>query len=325
MHRHLLLSLALTSCTVPSEDPALPRVGTVTGGLSSPADGDAWIFLYRPNEGPPGQPAVPVTITAVPAARRTTDPRFVIAQVSPNPYRLWGLVDVDADFDPSIDVLAQPSFGDRVSSGVDFQSQPGRGAVVDLSIDTPIFTEPPAFSVEGEPDQDVLLDPSLNALTPITLQSDPVGTYDSQRVAFTFGLVDANNDGTPDDLNGDGLPDLSLQLFLRWLPLPGQLPAGQTVVAPLAFDPTPFLRTLQGRLDLTVSTQRLQVLMLPQALLQAPQPDGGLALSAFGAPPAGRYELIALAGNGQYWRLPNQLADRVSSQGTRFRIDRVSP
>lgn len=320
-----LTVLLCAGCTTPSEPDVLERTGTVEGPITTSASGDAWVFLYRPGEGPPGAPAVPPYATAVSAERMRADARFVIANVKPNPYELYGLVDVDGDFDATIDVLSQVTAGDRTTKQrVPVQSQPGRGANVGVELETPVFTEPPAFAFEGEADLDVVLDPALDAITPLTLVSDPVGQFDPKKVAFTFGLVDEDNDGRPDDVNGDGTPDLSLQLFLRWRPLPGQVAPNTTVIVPLVFDPSPFIRTLQGRLDTTVTSTRLQVVMVPQAQALGPSEDGGTGLTPFGTPPAGDYELVALAAGGQFWRLPNQLGAKVPSQSVRLHIDRSS-
>ena len=48
---------------------ALKLASEVEGALSVPEGltGDAWLFLYRPTEGPPGEPAFPVFVTAVSA------------------------------------------------------------------------------------------------------------------------------------------------------------------------------------------------------------------------------------------------------------------
>jgi hypothetical protein len=318
----VLLLCGLAACSEPSESSPLTRNGTVTGAITAPVSGDAWVFLYNPGEGPPGPPAVPRTLTAVSASRLATDPRYVMANVPPNPWRLFGLLDVDGDFDATIDVLAQPTAGDRVSEPIDFQSQPGRGANVPLELSGPVFTEPPAFRLEGEDDLDVVIDPAVEALTPLTLTADALDRFDPKKIGFTFGLLDADGNGRPDDTDGDGTPDLSLQLFLRWLPRPGQLPAGTTVIVPLAFDPSPFIRTLEGRLDTTVTATRIQAVLVPQAQALGPTADGGTGITPFGTPPAGNYELVALQAGGQYWRLPNQLD--VPSQRTRLHIDRES-
>ncbi|MFT3708967.1 MAG: hypothetical protein QM817_15060 [Archangium sp.] len=321
--RELALLLTLASCTEPSEPQILDRMGVVEGPIESSVNGDAWLFLYKPGEGPPGAPAIPQSVSAVSAGRLEVEHRYVISNVRPNPYRLYGLLDVDGDFDATIDVLSQPSAGDRVSKGIEFQSQPGRGAHVPLEIDTPIFVDPPAFSFEGEVDNDVKLDPALDAVTPLTLVSDPLGRYDPKKIAFVFGLVDADGDGRPDDVDGDLVPDLSIQLFLRWQPRAGQLAAGDTVIVPLAFDPSPFLRTLENRLDTTVTTQRLQVVMVPQAQQLGTGIDGGPEITPFGPPPAGDYELVVLQAGGQFWRIPNQLGASTPSQATRLHIDRM--
>lgn len=320
----LLLCVCLASCTEPTEAPPLERTGHVTGTITTTSAGDAWLFLYRSGEGPPGQPTEPLAVTAVSASRLTIDPRFVFANVSPNAYRLYGILDVDANFDGTVDVLSQPTSGDRVSAGVELQAQPGRGAVADVDFSRVVHLDPPAFSFEGEADLDVSLDPALDAITPLTLVSDTVGVFDRQRLGFTFGLLDDDGDGRPDDRDGDGTPDFTLQLFLRWLPRPGQVEVGTTVIVPLVFDPSPFLRTLEGRLDTTVTTTRLQVVMIPQAIAQRPSADGGVITEAFGVPPAGDYELIALQAGGQFWRVPNQLGDRQPSQSARLHIDRNS-
>ncbi|MBL8913470.1 MAG: hypothetical protein JNM17_22415 [Archangium sp.] len=324
--RELILVAIIAGCTDPSEAQKLDRTGTVEGPLTTSLSGDAWLFLYKPGEGPPGAPAIPQSVSAVSAQQLDAEHRYVIANVRPNPYRLFGILDVDGDFDATIDVLSQASAGDRISKkGIDFQSQPGRGAHVPFEIDDPVFVDPPAFSFEGEADNDVKLDPSLDAVTPLTLISNDLGRYDPKKIAFVFGLVDANGDDRPDDLDGDFVPDLSIQLFLRWIPKAGQLPPDATVIVPLAFDPSPFLRTLENRLDTTVTTQRLQVLMVPNAQLLDPhgEPDGGASVTPFGPPPAGDYELVVLQAGGQFWRVPNQLGATVPSQATRLHIDRV--
>lgn len=324
--RSLALSAALVcaACTTPSEPESADRLGVVQGSLEVPVTADVWAFLYRPGEGPPGAPVAPAFFSAVSAARVAESAHYVIANVKPNPWRLYGVLDVDGDFDLSIDVLSQPTAGDRVSRGVEFQSQPGRGATVSLEIREPIFTEPPAFSFEGEPDLDVTLDPALDAVTPLTLVADSLnGRFDAKKIGFTFGLVDADGDGRPDDVNGDGTPDLTTQFFLRWKPRPGQVAEGVQVIVPLAFDPSPFIRTLEGRLDTTVSTSRLQVVMVPQAQALGPADDGGSGLSNFGAPPQGEYELVILSASGQFWRVPNGLGASTPTQGTRLHIDRA--
>lgn len=319
------LCAALLAACAPTEDNPLAKTGPVTGVFSAPdgLTGDAWLFLYRPGEGPPGAPAVPVAATAVSALRFPSDPHFVFGQVPANPYRLWGLLDVDSNFDPAIDVLSQPGAGDRVGDGVELQVQPGRGASQDYAAGTLVEREPPAFVLEGVL-ADVVLDQLPGTTTPLTLVADSLGRFDPARTTFPIGLVDANGDGRPDDVDGDGVPDLSLQLFLRWLPRPGQLADGTTVIVPLVFDPSPVLRTLNGQLGVVATLQRLQAYVVPTAQQLTVDANGRQQVTPFGTPPAGDYELIVLAAGGQFWRLPNGLATTVPTQGIRLHFDRVS-
>lgn len=317
-----LALLTLCACEPTEPWPSTTR-GPVTGAFQTPGGvgGDAWLFLFRPGEGPPGTPTTPRFATAVSAARLERDPRFVFPEVPAGSYRAWGFLDVDSDFDPEVDVLAQPGAGDRVGVGVEVEVQPGRGARFDYRADALVPFEPPAFRLEGVGD-DVRLDDLPSSLTPLTLVAEPLERFDPARLGFPLGLVDADGDGRPDDADGDGVPDLSLQLFLRWLPLPGQLPEGVDVIVPLAFDPTPALRQLDGTLGLTVVMSRLQTWVLPLAERVTTGADGQQQLEPLDAPPPGAWEVVALAGSGQYWRLPNALGDRWPSQRTRLRFDR---
>jgi hypothetical protein len=320
-----VLLVALGACS-PTEEAPLARLATVTGTVAAPegVGGAAWLFLYRSHQGPPGTPAVPVAATAVSALRRQTDPRFVFAQVEPNPYRLLALLDVDGNFDPQVDVLAQAGAGDRLGQGVELEVQPGKTLDVDCAATTLVTQEPPAFHLVGAGD-DVSLDQLAAGTTPLTLEADDVGHLNPARTAFSLGLVDADGDGRPDDANGDGVADLSLQLLLHWLPLPGQAPPGTVVVVPLVFDPSPFVSALGGNLQARTTAQRLQAGLVAQGAEVTTDSAGKVTLSSIGSPPAGAYELVALGAQGQFWRLPNQLGTTLSSQRVSFHFDRTAP
>lgn len=321
------IGVLLAACTTPSEEWPSEKAGRVRGDavVTPGLSGDVWAFLYAPGEGFPGVPAVPKLVTAVSAQRLSAgDAHFVFGSVAPNPYRLWGFLDVDSNFDPSFDVLSQPGAGDRVGFGVELNLQPGATASQSLEIGTAVRDEPPAFRLEGD-ETDIVLDGSLDNPVVLTLVTDDVGRLDPKRTAFHFGLVDTNADGSPDDLNGDGVPDLSLQIFLRWKPRPGQDSGGGSVIVPLVFDPSPFLSALGGQLGVEVAVTRVQGAVVPQAQRLISQPGRPLSLMPVGAAPSGDYEVIALAPTGQYWRLPNDLGKSMPAQGARFHFDRVAP
>lgn len=316
--------VVLANCS-PTENPALTRTGTVSGPIviGDGLRGDVWAFLYKPHEGPPEAVGVPQSITAVSATRVAVDQRYVFGQVKPNPFRLWGLLDVDGNFDPSIDVLSQPTKGDQVAShAVDVNVQPGRGASAELLIDRPVKSDPPAFVLDTD-QADVSLDATLGANSTLTLVSDSLGRFDAKRGGFEIGLVDANGDGVPDDANGDGTPDLSLTLFLRWLPRNGQRADGEILV-PLLYNPAPFLSVLQNRLDTTVIADRLQTVVIAteQVVTDA---NGKQTITALSSPPPGSYELVALVPGGQFWRVPNQLGSTIASQNVQLHFDRRGP
>jgi len=320
-------SLLAAACTTPSEEWPLEKAGRVTGGveLTEGLSGDVWAFLYAPGEGPPGPPAFPKLATAVSAQRLASgDARYVFGSVAPNPYRLWGFLDVDSNFDPSIDVLAQAGAGDRTGAGVELNLQPGQLLTQALKIADAVPHEPPAFRLEGDA-TDVTLDGSAGNPVVLTVVSDPVGRLDAKRTAFHVGLVDSNGDGSPDDLDGDGVPDLSLQLFLRWLPKPGEDRGEGSVIVPLVFDPSPFLSALGGQTGTFVAVTRLSGAVVPLAQRLVTQPGKLPSITPVGSAPRGDYELIALGAGGQFWRLPNDLRGEQVSQGARFHFDRTGP
>lgn len=319
-----LVTLLMFAACTPTEPDVLTKSAVVEGTFTVPQGltGAAWLFLYKPTEGPPGGPSIPAYLTAISATRLETDPRFVFGDVKPNPWKLFGLLDTNANFDPNIDVLSQPSAGDRIGEGIEVNVQPGRGLHADYAAQSLVATEPPAFHLQGTP-KDLSLDLST-AMSPLTLEADAVGRFTPAKTHFELGLVDANHDSVP-DLDTTGVPALSLTFFLHWLPRAGQASAGTNVVVPMAYNPSPFLTTLNGRLGTTVATDTLQVYPLPQAQVLTVDEKGAQHTAVFGAPPQGDYELIVVAAGGQFWRMPNQLGDSVPSQGTRLHSDRATP
>jgi hypothetical protein len=324
--RFIVLSLCALSCG-PTDPQQLRPVAAVQGAFDRPPNvaGDAWVFLYRPGKGPPNEPAVPVFVSAVSASRLEQTGRYIFPEVSANPWRLWGLLDVDGDFRGDVDVLAQASAGDRTGDGVEFNLQPGRTLELDYSVPNLVAFEPPAFHVENAGGPVFALDATAGVmLTALNLVADSLGRFEPSKTGFLIGLVDVDGDGRPDDLDGDRVPDLTFTAFLRWLPRPGQNPAGTDVIVPLVLNPAPFLSNLNGNVGLRLLVDRLSLTVVP--LAQEVQTRlGRREVRNFGAPPVGEYELLVLTGSGQFWRLPNQLAPGEPSQALRFRFERATP
>lgn len=304
------------------------RVGRLAQVTVEPAlhgrGGDFWAFLYAPQEGFPGPPAQPRAATAASAVRVAQgDAHAVFAAVGPNPYRLWGLLDLDQNFAPQTDVLAQPGAGDRVAQGLEINVQPGLSQRFALDVDLAIEDEPPACRLEDEPTE-VVLAQTPGVPTPLTLVVEPLeGELDRARLGFRVGLVDEDQNGVPDDLDGDRVPDLWPRAFMRWQPKPGQGEDGAEVLLPMIFNPAPFLAELAGDLGKSVFVDRLQFGVLAQGQKLTQGPGGQVTVEALGSAPAGSYQLVVLSRTGQYWTLPNDLGATRPSQAVGFRVDRV--
>lgn len=328
--------LALSGC--PEEGSPTTQTGRVEGQVAGPGSlrGDAYVFLFAPGEGPPRGPAVPRFVTAVPELRLGAgDARFLFAEVVPGPYRMWGFLDSNGDVDLSVDVLAQPGAGDWVpEAGVEVEVPAGGTFLQDLSLTRRMRHGPPAFLVTGEGmDGGVVTVPdSPLSLTSLTVEADGLGLLLGEEARFFVRLRDEDGDGNADDLNGDGIPELFPQFFLRFVPRPGQTvplwPDGgpSQVIVPLVINPVPFISILQGDVTRETSAASMQLFVLPQAQIVSDAEDGGQVLTPLAAIPVGEYQLWALSAEGAFWYVPNALGGRDSeslrSQALRFQIVR---
>jgi hypothetical protein len=323
-----LCLLVLSGCPeegIPPKDSS--RIEGQVVGPGSPR-GDAYVFLFAPGEGPPRGPAVPRYVTAVPELRLSTgDARFLFAEVLPGPYRLWGFLDANGDTDLSVDVLAQPGAGDWVpDAGVDVDAPAGGVLLQELSLTRRMRHGPPAFRVTGEGgDGGVVTVPdSPLVLTSLTVEADGLGLLRGEEARFFVRLRDEDGDGNADDLNGDGVPELFPQFFLRFVPRPGQTAA--QVIVPLVINPVPFIPILQGDVTREASSVSVQLFVIPQAQAVSDAGDGGQVLTPLAAIPVGEYQLWALSAEGAFWYVPNALGSRDSealrSQSLRFQIVR---
>ena len=331
------LLAALAACGSP--EPILESMGQVRGQVqvSAGSRGDAWLFLYPPGQGFPLTQAFPEEVTAVSDVRLSSgDGRFTFARVPPNAYRLWGFLDTNGDFEPDIDVLGGPGAGDRVSDGVEVSVERGGTSEVDLALTRHLLHEPPAFVLDDPNAREVIeLPAQLLGIHRLELRADALGLLDPRRTGFVVSLGDSDADGVADDGDGDGLPDLFPQLYLRFLRRPGQVvpldsrgdPA--EVILPLAFDPGPYLAVLAQDPSRQLITDRLTAFVLPQAQAITFEAQGRV-VTPMDAVPVGDWELWAVSESGQFWRIPNDLGTdkaahlggRRASQDVRFRVVR---
>lgn len=309
--------------------------GTVQGELGDTATtGDAYVFLFDPGEGPPRLPGPPRYATAIPAERlESGQRRFVFAGVTDAPYRLWGFVDVDRNLETSVDLLAQPSAGDVPLAATEVTTAGVTTLQALVATQAALEFHPPVFSVANAGASVLVPDLPLSPVS-FTLQTEGIGPFDAARGGFVVSLADTNRDGQPEDLNGDGVPDLYPQAFLRFLARPGQTVPLNTdgtaaeVIVPLLYLPQEFLTLLAGDPAARIVTSTLSVFVIPQALAVFSGEGGGRFTTALEAVPVGAYELVVIAETGQTWRVPNALAtdaaDRLGgpypSQRTTFTV-----
>ncbi|MEN9799109.1 MAG: hypothetical protein RL653_2805, partial [Pseudomonadota bacterium] len=181
----------LGGCGVPPGEPR--KEARLSGDVRAPVGGDAYVFLYAAGEGPPSRPALPRAVTGVSAA--AAESRYLFASVPPNPYRLWGVLDVDRDLDVTLDVLAQPGAGDWVSAGEDLQLQPGEQAERPLEFTARVEREPPAFRVEGGDGGVLVLPDAPSGLQFLRIAVEPLPGLDASRLSLPVSLVDTDGDG----------------------------------------------------------------------------------------------------------------------------------
>ncbi len=330
--------LALLACCMPvlggcPQEAAPDRpVARLEGQVQGPGvlQGDAYLFLFAPGEGPPQGPATPRYVTAVSELRLGAgDSRYRFAEVAPGTYSLWGFVDANGDVELFVEVLAQPGAGDWLPEApVAVELAAGQTEEQVLEVSRRRLHGPPAFRVTGEgTDGGIVTVPaSPQSLVSLSVEADDLGLLLGEEPRFFVRLLDVDGDGSADDLNGDGLPDLFPQFFLRFVPRPGQaLPQGATqVIVPLVINPAPLLPLLQGDVTRELSVASLQLFVVPVAQAVSEGADGGQVLTSLAAIPLGEYQLWALSAEGAFWYVPNALgerdAPRLSSQALRFEI-----
>lgn len=342
--------------------------------------GNAIVLLYDATRPPPPQgTGRPVNFTVIPQERlfgvadaTFTGPfaaPYAFSMVPPGRYLIRGFIDANTcntgvqpchvpDFIPFYTVTGEPNAGDVGGAVVDPLTRVPR--VLDITAHTDgtlpalagvnvLFSETstvpvdrPAFWVDSPPRFERTATLKQLELKPLQIRE---GAVDQWPAAMLLRFVDENNDGQPDDANGDNRPDLWPRVVVRKLAEGPQLSAIQRnadendldrngildpqgveylradgttdgqpdlVVLTAWLDPTHYdaMRNKDGTWNMNpVPVPSLRVIVQAQAL-DARDPRQPQVLRAV---PAGRYALTLVQFTGQTWRVPNELAPALAA------------
>lgn len=370
----LVVLLALMACEPPpifagadkrqSGTPNGRIEGTVV--VSSFARGKIVLFLYdaaRPP--PPVGTGRPLTFTVVSrdavfgaAADSDAGPftaPFAFSLVAPGRYLIRGFIDSNDDFIPWYGVTADTTAGDVGGAAIDPVTRASRVIEVGLdeatntpipALDVPVSfadtarlpLDRPIFSIVGGAETVTVGAPA----TVIELQATPIveGVMQQPSPGFLLRFIDDNNDGLPDDANGDGVPELWPRVVVRKL-APERSPLldendldkngivdaegtdyehadGTTdgkpdvVVLAAGFDPTEYAMQLvdaMGRVkQVATPVPRLKLVLRPRAF-DASNPSAPQQLRTV---PVGDYAITVIQQTGQTWRVPNELSPGIA-------------
>lgn len=323
------LTVIVASCGEPTIEEYEPHAGVITGTVlvasqpesndpcvPAPARGNVIVTLFAEDMLPPPEgTSSPLSFIVVPeSAFFSVEEQgeglfaapFTIPTVPGGRYQVRAFLDADGDFRPTIPLLAQPTAGD-VGGG--FVDDAGEFRILEVRDDAatpqitvrvglPIPVERPGFAHSSTTSFTVpYATPQTLILSSRAIQATDV-TMKPECTSFLVQYVDVDGDGTPDDSNGDHLPDLYPQVLLRRINGPGET---GTILIPGIIDPLPYQDALS--VVPAVPTATLAVLLPPLAVEQTA--DG---LTFLPAPPPGEYETIVISGTGQTWQVPNDLA-----------------
>jgi len=370
IHTCLLLMLSLLlGCDVPvAGNEKTPAPSTWIGGTLRLDDGSAEpggpAFLFRfacDDPPPPAGSGLPQDFVVVPEESFDgASAPFVFPLVPADAcYLLGGFVDRDRDFHYAYSATSQATAGDLAVAATQVEVgqlagdwiEPVTGMI--LRANTLVEIERPAFRTIGLSSgvaevPGLSLDPAgspigdaLFGLESRDVESDLV---DVTAPFFTVVFApDGDGDGLPDDLNGDGIPEILWpRIAIRRLePTDPQAltlsdPTVQLAALPLPFNPLdpadPAWDLIAQALALGIPFDGQSVLPATSLALLVPglvvtsleplelTPIADVAAS--GAEVLGRYQILVMNSTGQTWSLPNELSQYgEDDQGSPFLVE----
>ena len=365
--RRLALLLLLAACEPPTVFPgADARQNSTTARLegnvivSSTARGKVVLFLYDANRPPPptgtGRPLAFTVLSRDDVFGSANDgdagpftAPFAFSLVKPGRYLVRGFIDADDDFIPWYGATADTTQGDVGGAAIDPVTRAPR--IIEVATDAqgrpvPALEVPvsfsdsarlpldrPVFSVAGGATSVVL----SGAPKVIELQATPIddGVVSQPSPGFLVRFVDDDNDGVPDDVNRDGIPEVWPRVVVRKVqdaatPLTDENDLDRNGLVDetgadyektgVGFDGTPDVVVLAAGFDVSeyamqlvdsmgrakttpIVVPKLKLVLQPRAF----DASGAPLLAPLTLPPPGFYAITVIQQTGQTWRVPNEL------------------
>jgi hypothetical protein len=354
MTRILPIVLLLAACEVPvAPTDSTPAVATRIEGIvevsidDGTPGGPAILVRYAcDNPPPPVGTGTPLDFVVLEEDRfEHGEAAFIFPQVPPEScVLLTGFIDRDRDFHYAYGVTGQVTAGDVAIGQVTVQTGAADGEYVEpilgvnLEAEVVVPLERPVFNyrVVGAEDAgaSIPVGPVVGSTPTMyldfetaSLESDLID-QDNPLFTLVFG-PDGDEDGFPDDLNGDGAPDVVWPrvLFFKLDPsdASGLTRADPTVLLPgvvLPFDTNDAMDLSMNRIEqaraagipfdgasiMPVTTMRVAVPPLVVTDLATRSTVDLEAFAASGINVLGDYQVLVMNSTGQVWNLPNELA-----------------
>ena len=343
----------------PEEAPALTRIaGTVTvSNEDGQPEGDVQVVRFDClDPPPPAGSGAPLDLSVIKKASFVDGVgAFTFDTVAHDSCSIiTGAVDADGDFSAFFGVAQGFTAGDISLSTEIVQVGAEQPGSVELGESVVVPLEMPAFDFwdpkTGESGATMAMGPA-HGTTPNTLLH-----FETRGVESIFGTVenplftlvfeaDGDGDGWPDDLNGDGAPDVKWPriLAIRLDPEdPQQLTRAEGPVVlpgvvlpfdladPFNFDTNLVLQSMGAGLpfdgEQIIPMTDLDVIVPPLVITDlATRTTAPIELvAAGGAEVTGEYQIVVMNSTGQVWTMPNEIsALGDASQGVTLRVEAV--